>query len=62
MIHENEIKYLSVSRVKDLLDTIPEDYVLSPNDVGNMAIYKINNDGFKFHGFIDFIPGGGIEI
>lgn len=54
--------YLTVKQLKEVLEQIPEDYIVLANRVGNLAVYK--GDSFKegeFVGYVDFILDGSYE-
>lgn len=54
-------KFLSPKRLASLLTAIPEDYVVTCNNVGNIAIWKKYSDGYVFKGYINFLHEGEIN-
>ena len=52
-------KYLTVARVMELLQSLPADARLHPNDVGNILV--MSDDGDESLGHIDFLLQGKIE-
>jgi len=59
MKNENDLKWLPVSRLIELLKMLPNDSRILLNDVGNLAIM---NDNDEYIGFIDFLSYGEIEF
>ena len=54
-----DFKYLSVFRLRELLDSLPEDWLVAPSAVGNLALWDDEGD---FKGYIDFLWDGTIEV
>lgn len=46
-------KYITVSKLKSILDTLPDDSELVPNSVGNLSVYDKIEGGFMIRGYID---------
>jgi len=61
MMKNNDVtqKYLSKEKIIELLESLPENSILSPNKVGNLAIFD-NEKDCNFIGFIDFLHDGEI--
>ena len=55
-------KYLPANKLIELLSTLQDGWVVSPNDINNLAIYKESDDSFEFVGWIDFLHDGTIEL
>jgi len=58
MIDSEGIKYLTASRLKALLDTIPGDTLVICNKVGNLLLL---NEKQEYYGYIDFLFEGNVE-
>jgi hypothetical protein len=54
-------KHLSVERIRQLIEDLPDDLSLSVNFVGNLAICRKEADELRCVGFIDFSGDGEIE-
>jgi len=55
-------KYLTVKQLKEVLEQIPEDYLILPNRVGNLAVYKGSKlEEAEFAGYVSFICDGEYE-
>ena len=50
-------KYLTKERIIELLKDIPDGAILSPNAIGNTAVFN-NAEKCKFIGYIDFLLEG----
>lgn len=61
---DSYFKWLPVARLKELLAKLPDDFLLAPNDVKNLAIFKPGptpGEAGEFIGAIDFLLEGEIE-
>ena len=59
--HNVEFKFLPVSTLKSLLSEIPDDFIIWPNAVGNLSVFRRNDDDFDYVGIIDFLGDGDID-
>lgn len=56
------IKFLPVTKLRELLEAIPQDALVCVNRVGNLAVYKRGtNDRMNMVGWIDFLLDGEYE-
>jgi len=54
--------YLTVKQLKATLEQVPEDYLILPNRVGNLAVYKGSKlEEAEFAGYVSFICDGEYE-
>lgn len=44
-------KYMTVGKLREILETLPAEYEIEPNQVGNLSVYA--GPG-KFIGYVDF--------
>jgi len=54
-------KHLPVKKVIKLLQALPDDTVVHPNEIGNLAIYKKDGDSFEMLSIVDFSDDGEIK-
>jgi len=59
--YDTFFKFLNTEKLINLLQTLPEGSVVSPNQVGNLAIYTIQGEEFTFIGYVAFLHEGEIE-
>lgn len=53
------LKYLPVTKLIEILSTLPDDVNIWPNRVGNLTVFKPQDEQEpKYLGFIDFIGEG----
>lgn len=60
--HDVCFKFLPVSTIKQLLSEIPDDYVIWPNAVGNLSVFRRIGDNFDYCGIIDFLGNAGLIV
>ena len=52
------LKYLPVTKLIEILSTLPKDVIIWPNNVGNLSVLKQDGQEFELLGFIDFLFNG----
>ena len=58
MSEKNGVKFLEADRLIELLQQLPQNYKIAPNNVKNLAIFDEEDN---YYGFIDFLMDGEIE-
>lgn len=55
----NDWKYLPVATLRELLATLPDDALVGPNAMFNLAVLAADK---QYLGYIDFASDGSIEL